>query len=279
MTDPHASTTPRALRLRRSAPGLSLALVLLAGTWTSADEAAGSGARMAVPEPVTAVAGAAEPTTVTVQPAQPVSHRPAMSPPVAPSVIVRVPDVLVELEGSGTSAQAAAMRARPDVEHVAVARRMEVQLASTAPLGSNEQSIGAEEGLTLLEVDPLSFRPLTPTVTAQAPAVWERLASGDAIIGHDVALQRGLGLGDTVAVMTPLGPRTLRIGALAATGSPPIADILVAASDTRRLLATEWNLAVIAATDGTGPVWLGEQLVAELDAATFERLDAPARQV
>ncbi|MDX1511358.1 MAG: M15 family metallopeptidase [Nitriliruptorales bacterium] len=280
MTDPHAPHGPTAGWLRRGAPGLSLALVLLAGTWTSATNSAAEATdRVAVPEPVTAAAGAAEPATVTVQPAQPVSHRPSIAAPVAPSVIVRVPDVLVELEETGTAEQAAAMSARSDVEHVAVARRLEVQLVDSGPLGSNEQSVGTEEALTLLQVDPLSFRPLTPEVTAQSPAVWERLASGDAIIGHDVALQRGLELGDTVQVVTPDGTRELRIGALAATGAPPLADILVAADDTRRLLTSDWNLALVAAIEGTGPVWLGEQLIDDLDGATFERLDAPSQQV
>ena len=86
---------------------------------------------------------------------------------------------------------------------------------------------GAEHELELLAVDPIAFRPLTPDVTAQSRAVWERLDDGDILVRHDVAHELGLELGEHLALRTDAGDVTVRIGALAANGAPPFADIIV----------------------------------------------------
>ena len=86
---------------------------------------------------------------------------------------------------------------------------------------------GEDHELDLLAVDPVAFRPLTPDVTAQSRAVWERLDDGDILVRHDVAHQLGLELGEHIELRGESGSTSVRIGALAANGAPPFADVVV----------------------------------------------------
>ncbi|MDP8970110.1 MAG: M15 family metallopeptidase [Actinomycetota bacterium] len=73
-------------------------------------------------------------------------------------------------------------------------------------------------------VDPQGFRVLTPQVTADAVGVWHRLMEGDAAFTHDVGNRLELQLGSEVPAA---GRTTLRVGAFASNGVPPVADAVV----------------------------------------------------
>lgn len=81
-------------------------------------------------------------------------------------------------------------------------------------------------------VDPKDFRVLTPQMTADAVGVWERLAEGDAAFTHDAGHRLEVPLGSEVPAA---GRTTLRIGAYASNGVPPVADAIVSEETAKRL--------------------------------------------
>jgi hypothetical protein len=108
---------------------------------------------------------------------------------------------------------------------------------------------GASHDLELMAVDPTSFRPLTPEVTAQSPAVWERLDDGDVLVRHDVAHELELELGETMVLESEHGSTEVRIGALAANGAPPFADVIVPFEVASMLGSPGLNALIVSAED------------------------------
>lgn len=146
--------------------------------------------------------------------------------------------------------------------HVAAAARITGELA--AALG--DEDVAAD--VTLLGVDPTSFRPLTPEVTATVDAVWDRLAEGEALVQHEVARELGVDLGDHLLLTTSDGvTRTLRVGALAANGTPPIADVLVSTRVARDLGHAAPDTLVVAVDGDLDPLAdaLGEATDGEVE--------------
>jgi hypothetical protein len=135
---------------------------------------------------------------------------------------------------------------------------------------------GAQGELTAFAVDVDDFRPVTPDVTAQTVGVWQRLLDGDVLVRHDVAHELGLELGGTVLLQTDDGSVPARIGAFAANGAPPLADLLVPRELGAELGATGDNALVVAA-DGTSASDLGERLAGTFG-ADAELLEAPVEQ-
>lgn len=81
-------------------------------------------------------------------------------------------------------------------------------------------------------VDPAGFRVLTPQVTADAVEVWQRISEGDAAFLHDVGHRLELELGQRLPAA---GHTTLRVGALASNGAPPVADAIVSSATGQHL--------------------------------------------
>lgn len=145
-----------------------------------------------------------------------------------------------------------------DASHVAAAASITGEAA--AATGDDDDP----RDVTVLGVDAVSFRPLTPEVTAASDPVWDRLAEGEALVQHDLARELGLELGDALLLTTDDGvTTTLRIGALAANGTPPLADLLVSTRVARDLGHDEPDTLVVsvdgdldgvvaALTDATG---------------------------
>jgi hypothetical protein len=135
---------------------------------------------------------------------------------------------------------------------------------------------GEEADLTAMAVDVDDFRPLTPDVTAQTVGVWERLLDGDVLVRHDVAHELGLELGGTMILRTDDGTTPVRIGAFAANGAPPLADLLVPRQVGALLGVSGSNTLVVAADEAPA------EDVADALAATLggdaELLEAPAPQ-
>ena len=82
--------------------------------------------------------------------------------------------------------------------------------------------------ISVIGVDPSTFRSFAPAGTAEATAVWESIARGEAVASHDAAKQLKLVLGKDVA-LAPSAKGTAairRLGALATTGVPG-SDLIV----------------------------------------------------
>lgn len=101
--------------------------------------------------------------------------------------------------------------------------------------------------VTVMAVDPASFRRLTPTRTATEEAVWDAVARGDAAAAHGVAEGVRWRLGDAVPVGT--AGTALRLGAIAST--LPGVDVLVNRRRAASLGIPVRNAAVVALRDGS----------------------------
>jgi len=116
---------------------------------------------------------------------------------------------------------------------------------------------GAVATLSVAAVDPAGFRVLSPQVTADAPAVWERLTEGDVAVGHQVGERLGLEVG---AVSAAGGGAELRIGAYAANGLPPVADALVTGDTAGRLQLQGVRALLVAVEQGADPTDVAGEL-------------------
>jgi hypothetical protein len=114
---------------------------------------------------------------------------------------------------------------------------------------ATDDADGESHELELMAVEPTSFRPLTPEVTAQSPAVWQRLDDGDVLVRHDVAHELGLELGETMILQGEHGDLEVRIGALAANGAPPFADVIVPFEVASMLGEPGLNALIVSAED------------------------------
>ena len=123
---------------------------------------------------------------------------------------------------------------------------------------------GTDRTLSVLVVDPATFRSFTPEATANATAVWERLREGDLIITHAAGTEVGAILGDTITVSGPGGSHAIRVGAFASTGAPPLADVVVAWDRGRDLGATTADTAVVAVAPDQDEDALGDRLASAL---------------
>jgi hypothetical protein len=144
-------------------------------------------------------------------------------------------------------------------------------LTATSPTGDD-----ADREVTLLGVDGSGFRPLAPEVTAAEDGVWERLEDGDALVTHEVADALELELGGPLALQVGDAQLELRVGAFAANGSPPVADVLVPTAAVRELGAEVDDTLLVAA--GADPEALGEAL-AEATGGDVELRRASAEPV
>ncbi len=133
--------------------------------------------------------------------------------------------------------------------HVAAAARFAGSAGTAA--GADD----ADRDVSVFGVDATSFRPLTPEVTAASDQVWDRLREGDALVQHDVARELDLELGDAFLLTTDEGvTTTLRVGALAANGTPPLADVLVSTQVARDLGRAAPDTLVVAVDGDLEPV-------------------------
>jgi hypothetical protein len=124
------------------------------------------------------------------------------------------------------------------VEGVTFATAMEV----------GELPVASERGVTNVQVaaiDPNGFRVLTPQVTADAVEVWRRIAEGDAAFTHDIGTRLALELGSRVPAGESEGA-TLRVGAYASNGVPPVADAIVS-KETAEILGLDARQTVLVA--------------------------------
>lgn len=101
-----------------------------------------------------------------------------------------------------------------------------VDYAASVRIGEVAVAVGPADvqAVNVASVNPERFRHLTPQATADAMEVWQRIVEGDAAFVHDVGNRLQLELGERLPAA---GTTTLRVGALASNGAPPIADAIV----------------------------------------------------
>jgi hypothetical protein len=133
-----------------------------------------------------------------------------------------------------------------------------------APTGSADVSVAA--------VDPEGFRVLTPQVTADAVDVWKRIIEGDAAFTHDVGYDLELELGGHV----PVGEEghTLRVGAYASNGVPPVAEAVVS-TETARELGVEGREVLLVSITGDEPAEAVATRLAQATGLDAEVLEDP----
>ena len=191
-------------------------------------------------------------------------------PPLPTEVVTRDAELVVAGDAPLDDAALEAVAALPGVEHVAA--------VAPAPLRV-EGPAGSSVDVDALVVDHESFRPLTPDVTAQAPAVWERLRDGEVVLGHDVAHEVDAELGGALTLAAGDELQVARAGAFAANGTPPHADVLVPHEVAELLgLPTATGL-LVSAAEGTDLGDLEAALTQVLGPVTVEQRVPPTPQV
>ena len=109
-------------------------------------------------------------------------------------------------------------------------------------------------------VDPTTFRAFAAEGTAEATAVWQAVARGEAVVSHAVSKSRALGLGDDIEVSAAGGPSSpRRLGALATTGVPGT-DLLVDDATGRELGLPAATGMLLTAGEGVDPVVLAREV-------------------
>lgn len=182
----------------------------------------------------------------------PLGTTPPVPPPAPPApqygpVTAMRPAVRVE---NADTAMVARLRTVPGVAHVALAQIGRVPVA--------------DGHVVAAAVDPAEFRPLAPQVTADVVGVWQRLDEGDAVLTHEAAGRLGVALAGHVA-MGGEHAVSLRVGALASNGTPPVAELLVTRAVGARLgLDTVPATALVALTDDASPDAVARALADDL---------------
>ena len=160
-------------------------------------------------------------------------------------------------------------------QQAAVAALDGIAAAATAVVGQVGLDVpGGEQVVTVAAVDPLEFRPLTPAVTANETAVWQRIMAGDAAFNHDAGNRLPVPLGTSVEV----GAARLRIGAYASNGIPPVADALVSADTAGALgLVGESTTYIALAPEADGDA-IAQAIAAAAPDAQVAQIEEPAEQ-
>jgi hypothetical protein len=132
------------------------------------------------------------------------------------------------------------------------------------------------KAVTVAAIDPVKFRKLTPEITANAPAVWQRIVEGDAAFTHDVGNQLKQELKTDLGGFVPAGAsgHALRVGAYASNGIPPIADALVS-HQTAQALGMTGRQDVLVALDADADTEAVRQRIAQVARAEVAVLEDP----
>ena len=246
-----------------------LGLFVLAGCATATGEVA---------DPTTTASPGALHVAITPTP-------PSMSPPAAPATAaVPVPDRVRKSAPSDVKALGARLAADVLVVGKRTLPTDEVRrLTDLSPAGgavayrSGTVSVGGRR-MSVVGVDPSTFRAFTAAGTAEATAVWQSVARGEVVASHSAAKALGLALGkDVLLVPTGAGGgTTVRLGALATTGIPG-SDLVVDDATANALGLPPATAMLLTAGKGVDPVKLaGEVRTVTGTTAEVDLLSAPA---
>ncbi len=219
----------------------------------AADLAIEAGVPTPVPSPQVVTAPEPQPTFEAPPPVQ-----------VADSVELKQPELLVTPPADSYATIFAAL-AVPEVDHISGAALFEATVLRD----------GVETPVTVLGIDQATFRPLTPEVTAQSAGVWQRIAEGDVAVRHAVAADVRADLGGNLQLRGPERTLSVRVGAFASNGAPPIADIVVPWDLANQLGAPDINLLIISVDEGADADDVGEEIIDAFGGGSFEVVTGP----
>ena len=165
--------------------------------------------------------------------------------------------------------RALAKRLRPDVLVVgkaSLAPDAVKRLVGLSPAGgalayrSGTVNVGGK-AVRAIGVDPSTFRAFAAAGTAEATAVWEAVARGEAVASHDAAKQLKLVLGKDLALAPSAQGTgaTRRLGALATTGVPG-SDLIVDDATADALGLPQSTAVLLTAGKGVDPVSLASKV-------------------
>ena len=140
------------------------------------------------------------------------------------------------------------------------------KLAALSPAGgavafrAGTVTIGGKQ-VKAVGVDPSSFRAFAAEGTAEANAVWQAVARGEAVMAHDAAKALAIGLGKDAGVIPASGGdvASLRVGAFATTGVPGT-DLIVDDETGKRLGLPTSTAMLLTAGKGKDPVGLAAKV-------------------
>jgi hypothetical protein len=206
-----------------------------------------------------AAAGSAAPTVGAAEAVTPsAAPRPAAS---FPPVKTQQPTLRLEDAQGDKHQLLRRVREVPGVSFATVVEVAEVPVAGG----------GGPTTVQMAAVDPEDFRVLSPQVTADAVGVWERLMEGDAAFTHAAGHRLEVPLGSEVPAA---GRTTLRIGAYASNGVPPVADAIVSEETATRLGLKGKQQLYISIDQGASPTEVAQRITKILG-ATPEVLQQP----
>jgi hypothetical protein len=125
-----------------------------------------------------------------------------------------LPEIRVELPAP---VDADTVRSAVEVEGVTFATA--VSLARVTFVDPDGRSIA----LRVAGIDPEGFRALAPQISADDPQLWARIIEGHMAVTHEAAAALSIELRTVLSAAG--GP--VAVGAIAANGQPPVADVLV----------------------------------------------------
>lgn len=103
-------------------------------------------------------------------------------------------------------------------------------------IGVGQLPVASSQGVTTVEaavIEPHGFRVFTPQITADATDVWQRISEGDVALTHDTGRELDAELGERLPAGGDDG--TVRIGAFASNGIPPVADAVMIADTAEEI--------------------------------------------
>jgi hypothetical protein len=184
-----------------------------------------------------------------------------------------------------TAAPVAALQERHDADVLVVAPQplpadvSERLSALSDPSGTLLLSAGtlsvAGRQVSAVGVDPSTFRAFTAEGTAGSDPVWQAVARGEAVVGHEAAKAGGLRLGATLPLTGGGASADVRLGALATTGLPRT-DLLLSAERARALGLPQRNALLLTAPAGTDPVVFAAEVRELAGSAAVDLLQVPA---
>ncbi|MBW3663048.1 MAG: M15 family metallopeptidase [Actinobacteria bacterium] len=211
---------------------------------------------------------AVPPTRTAVEPSRPDPTSDPIAAVTVPDVVpVHQPDLLLRPEDASAD-DVYGIFGASGIEHVAGVAEFEATIVLPE---------GRSETVSVLAVDPATFRSLTPSITALEPGVWQRLSEGDVAVRHEVAHRLQLELGAPL-VLSSLEHGTamdVRLGALASNGAPPLADLVVPWDVGANLVGVRTNLFVVALDEDEDAGATADELVEMVGGGTAEVLAGP----
>ena len=218
---------------------------------------------------VVAVVGCSSPAADTPDAASPLVVTPTA--PVASPSPVASPAAATERARAAVDVpvRALATRLRPDVLVVGAATLPAdavKRLVALSPAGgalafrSGTLRVGGKQ-VRAFGVDPSTFRTFAAQGTAEATAVWESVARGEAVASHEAAKTLKLVLGKDVALAPAAAgtAATRRLGALATSGVPG-SDLIVDDATADALGLPSATAVLLTAGKGVDPVALAAKV-------------------